>query len=134
MSLPRTIRHIRQAGWKKFWHDLNYIGDAKAGTLMGTDSLGNKYYEDFDEIPGRNRWVDFAAHDFSAPQVEPVWHSWLNHIRQDPPNADPVVQASKPTWQADHRDSVTGTRGAFKTYSTVRPKINTWEPKVASRS
>lgn len=38
MSLARTIKHIRQAGLKKFWRDLQYIGDAKAGTLVGVDA------------------------------------------------------------------------------------------------
>lgn len=73
MSLPRTISHIRKSGLKKFWRDLNYIGDAKAGTLVGTDRNGNKYYEDLNEMPGRHRWVDYAQHDFNVSQIEPVW-------------------------------------------------------------
>lgn len=38
MSLLRTIRNIRQVGLKQYWRDLQYIGDAKAGTLVGIDS------------------------------------------------------------------------------------------------
>lgn len=37
MSLARTIAAIRKDGIKKFWRDLNYIGDAKTGRLVGTD-------------------------------------------------------------------------------------------------
>lgn len=37
MSLARTINYIRKEGIKKFWRDLNYIGDAKSGTLVGID-------------------------------------------------------------------------------------------------
>lgn len=62
-------------------------------------SLGNKYYEDYDEQPGRHRWVDYAAHDFNVAQLEPVWHSWLHSIRQDPPNKDPIIEASRQTWE-----------------------------------
>ena len=50
-------------------------------------------------MPGRHRWVDYKEHDFNAPQIEPIWHSWLNHIRQDPPNIDPIVEASRKTWE-----------------------------------
>ncbi|PWN46697.1 hypothetical protein IE53DRAFT_391138 [Violaceomyces palustris] len=32
------------------------------------------------------------------------------------------------------RENLTGTRGAFKTYNTTKPKINAWEPKVAPRA
>lgn len=27
------------------------VGDTKAGTLIGTDRYGNKYYEDTEELP-----------------------------------------------------------------------------------
>lgn len=37
MSLARTLRNIRKGGIKQYWHNLNYIGDAKVGTLVGTD-------------------------------------------------------------------------------------------------
>ncbi len=37
MSLARTINAIRKDGIKKFWRDLNYIGDAKTGRLVGID-------------------------------------------------------------------------------------------------
>lgn len=33
-----------------------------------------------------------------------------------------------------HFENLTGTRGAFKTYNTTKPKISAWEPKVASRA
>lgn len=62
--------------------------------------FGNKYYENLEEQPGRHRWIDYAAHDYNTVQVEPQWHSWLHHIRQDPPNVDPIVQAAHKTWGA----------------------------------
>lgn len=32
-----------------------------------------------------------------------------------------------------HYENLTGTRGAFKTYSTTKAKVAGWEPKVAER-
>lgn len=61
--------------------------------------FGNKYFENLEEQPGRHRWIDYAAHDYNIVQVEPQWHSWLHHIRQDPPNVDPIMQAAHKTWE-----------------------------------
>lgn len=32
----------------------------RPGTLVGTDKLGNKYYENKSYFYGRNRWVEYA--------------------------------------------------------------------------
>ncbi|EPQ27672.1 uncharacterized protein PFL1_04810 [Pseudozyma flocculosa PF-1] len=134
MSLARTINYIRQVGLKRYWRDLNYIGDAKAGRLVGTDRNGNRYYENLNEVPGRHRWVDFHAdNEFSASQIDPLWHAWIHHIRKDPPTEDAGLQKMVQSWMTEPRENLTGTRAAFKTYSTVKPKINAWEPKVAER-
>ncbi len=37
VSLARTIRSIRRVGIKEWWHQMQYIGDAKSGRLVGTD-------------------------------------------------------------------------------------------------
>lgn len=113
MSLARQIRNARVAGLKKYWRDLQYIGDAKAGTFVGADALGNKFYEDLNEQPGRHRWVDYAGHDSNAYAIEPVWHSWLHHIKQDPPNKDPIVAASRKTWEIVSRDGRRVFHGSF---------------------
>lgn len=67
-------------------------------------SYGNRFYENLDEQPGRHRWVDYSAHDFNTQQVEPIWHSWLQHIRQDPPNQDPIVAEKRRTWETVRAD------------------------------
>ncbi len=36
-SLARYIRGIRAVGLKEWWHQLQYIGDVKAGTFIGSD-------------------------------------------------------------------------------------------------
>jgi len=137
VSLARTVRSIRRVGLKEWWHQMQYIGDAKSGAFKGKDQFGNRYFENLnamEEIPGRHRWVDFAQHDFNASQVPPEWHAWLSHIRKEPPQEDVVMQNFTPPWKAPYVENLTGTRGAYRPYNTTAPKMNAWEPKVASRS
>ncbi|KAF9535004.1 NADH ubiquinone oxidoreductase subunit NDUFA12-domain-containing protein [Crepidotus variabilis] len=137
MSLARTLRNMRRTGVKEWWRQLQYIGDAKSGALIGQDQFGNKYFENRngeEEVPGRHRWVDFAQHDYNASQVPPEWHSWLQHIRKEAPTNDPVIQNLTPPWKAPYYENLTGTRGAYRPYNTVAPKINAWEPKTHART
>ncbi|PPR02476.1 hypothetical protein CVT24_002025 [Panaeolus cyanescens] len=137
VSLLRTIRSVRRVGLREWWRQMQYIGDAKSGTYVGKDQFGNRYFENRngeEEIPGRHRWVDFAQHDFNATQVPPEWHSWISHIRKEPPTNDSVMQNLSPPWQAPYVENLTGTRGAYKPYNTVVPKINAWEPSVKPRA
>ncbi|KAF9516144.1 hypothetical protein BS47DRAFT_1292928 [Hydnum rufescens UP504] len=137
VSLLRTLRNIRRAGIKQWWRYTYYIGDAKFGEHVGTDQFGNKYFQNLnaeEEVPGRHRWIDFAQHDNNATQVPPEWHSWLSHIRKEPPTNDPVMQAVSPPWKAPHVENLTGTRGAYRPYNTVVPKINAWNPSVRART
>ncbi|KZS97602.1 NDUFA12-domain-containing protein [Sistotremastrum niveocremeum HHB9708] len=136
VSLLRTIRSMRRVGLREWFRQMQYIGDAKSGRFVGMDEFGNRYFENMnaeEEIPGRHRWVDYAQHEYNGTQVPPTWHSWLSHIRLDPPTEDPIVQNVTPHWKAPHVENLTGTRGAFKTYNTTVPKINAWEPKVTPR-
>jgi NADH dehydrogenase (ubiquinone) 1 alpha subcomplex subunit 12 len=55
-SLARYIRGIRSVGIKEWWHQMQYIGDVKAGTFVGSDQFGNRYFENLNaeqEVPGR---------------------------------------------------------------------------------
>ncbi|KAK7060196.1 hypothetical protein VNI00_000961 [Paramarasmius palmivorus] len=137
VSFARTIRNMRRAGLREWWRQMQYIGDAKHGRLVGTDQFGNRYFENMnaeEEIPGRHRWVDFAQHEYHASQVPPEWHAWIHHIRALPPTEDPVVQQVTPPWKAEWRENLTGTRGAYRPYNTAAPKINAWEPKTTLRA
>lgn len=68
------------------------LGDTKAGTLVGTDRFGNKYYEnDTEELPCRysvlsrlrvltdplrtvrTKWVDYKAWDYDAYVVQTMY-------------------------------------------------------------
>ncbi|XP_041356800.1 NADH dehydrogenase [ubiquinone] 1 alpha subcomplex assembly factor 2-like [Gigantopelta aegis] len=62
--------------------------------LVGTDHLGNKYYEK-DTIPGTglrpSRWVEPLDPDqFRVPEVPTEWNSWLNRRRADPPSQEEI--------------------------------------------
>ena len=48
-TLSRTFRYIQRVGLREAGHQMHYIGDTKAGTLIGTDLVGNKYYENLEE-------------------------------------------------------------------------------------
>jgi len=136
VSLWRTLRSLQRTGIREWWRQMNYIGDAKSGRYVGMDHFGNRYYENLngeEEVPGRHRWVDFAQSDFNATQVPPGWHAWISHIKKEPPTEDKIYQGFAPPWQAPWHENLTGTRGAFKTYSTTAPKIRSWVPQVTQR-
>lgn len=72
-------------------------GDTKAGTLIGVDRFGNKYFENMaEELPCefrgifhsllnssivdgfvfllvRTRWVDYKEPEYDPSQIEPGW-------------------------------------------------------------
>merc|ERR1712032_1746 len=64
--------------------------------LVGTDALGNRYYEDFTHL-GKNqrRWVEYADTGKLFPtqvkKIEPAWHGWLHYMYDDPPNKENFV-------------------------------------------
>ncbi|KAM3589625.1 hypothetical protein VKS41_000483 [Umbelopsis sp. WA50703] len=129
-TLGRTLKNFMRAGPASSWRQLQFIGDTKYGALIGTDSVGNKYFENNDEIYGRERWVEYASNDPDPAQITPDWHMWLNKFVQEPPtemNIEPKKFFGEPT------PNFTGTRNAYVPYNTVRPKYNAWEPQVKSR-
>jgi len=51
-TILRTLRNIRKIGIKEYAHQMQYIGDTKAGTYIASDKYGNKYYENLEqELP-----------------------------------------------------------------------------------
>ena len=117
---------------------MNGIGDTKAGTLVGIDAYGNKFFEnkDEDEIHMRTRWVQYKDYYGDMSQVEPGWHFWLGHGIDVPPNQTSQEYLSKRAYPAPSQNyqNYTGKPGAYVPYSTVRPKVSAWEPRAASRA
>ncbi|KAI9837507.1 MAG: hypothetical protein M1819_007157 [Sarea resinae] len=134
-TILRTLRNLRRIGLKEYGHQMQYQGDTKAGTFIAKDRYGNKFYENQEEeLPLRTRWVDYKEKQFDAAQVEPGWHAWLAYMIDKPPTQDPLVQTGVRAWELpEHRPNLTQSRGAFKTYSTTKSKINAWEPTAKPR-
>ncbi|KAK3685198.1 NADH ubiquinone oxidoreductase subunit NDUFA12-domain-containing protein [Podospora appendiculata] len=131
--VTRTVGNIRKIGLKEYWHQLQYIGDTKAGVLVGTDKFGNKFYENKDELPLRTRWVDYKKHDFDPAQIEPLWHFWISYGTDAIPSEDPLASVTR-SWAAPHHiPNLTASPAAYKPYNTVKPKIKAWEPFAAAR-
>ena len=51
-SLTRTFKNFLKIGPRDYLRQMLYIGDTRAGTLVGIDQFGNKYYENLEEIFG----------------------------------------------------------------------------------
>ncbi|KAI0024558.1 NADH:ubiquinone oxidoreductase 13.4kD subunit [Xylariomycetidae sp. FL0641] len=120
-TITRTLLNLRKIGIKEYFHQLNYIGDTKAGILVGTDRFGNKYFEDNEELPLRTRWVDYKVHDYDPAQIEPGWHAWISYLVDKPPSQDASIAYKRRAWEDTDAKTIpnwTMTRGAFKTYST----------------
>ncbi|KAJ6110077.1 NADH-ubiquinone oxidoreductase subunit B17.2 [Penicillium sp. IBT 16267x] len=136
-TILRTLRNLRRIGFKEYGHQMQNIGDTKAGTLIGTDRWGNKYYENMaEELPLRTRWVDYKTSfpEWEPSQLEPGWHAWISYMVDAPPTQDKLLQTGLRHYEArEHRPNLTQTRGAFKTYSTTRPKYSAWTPVAAPR-
>ncbi|MCJ1266364.1 NADH dehydrogenase 1 alpha subcomplex subunit 12 ndufa12/DAP13 [Lobaria immixta] len=119
-TLARTLRNLRKIGIKDYAHQLQNIGDTKAGTYIATDRYGNKYYENLEqELPLRTRWVDYKDQEYSPCQIEPGWHAWMSYLVDKPPTDDALLRTGQRAWEIpEHRPNLTASRGAFKTYST----------------
>ncbi|KAL9624619.1 MAG: hypothetical protein Q9160_001284 [Pyrenula sp. 1 TL-2023] len=104
--------------------------DTKAGTLIGTDRFGNKYFENLEEeLPPphpltppyavRTRWIDYKNKEFDPSQMEPGWHAWMSYMVDKPPNADKILQTGLRKWELpEHRENMTATRAAYRPYNT----------------
>ena len=90
---------------------------ARQGRLVGSDALGNRYYE---QIAGKGRgggpldrprrWVTYT--DLAeASKVPPEWHGWLHYTVDTPPTEQKVMPRP---WEKPHRPNMTGTPEAYR--------------------
>ncbi|KAL6849067.1 hypothetical protein ACO1O0_008597 [Amphichorda felina] len=146
-TISRTFQNLRKVGIKDYFVQMlqrlirallalqQYIGDTKAGTLIGTDRAGNKFFENNEELPLRTRWVEYAKHDYDAAQIEPGWHAWISYSVDKAPTQDALLQTGTRSFEpALPKPNFTMTPGAFKTYNTTKSKLATWEPVAAQRA
>ncbi|XP_065911727.1 NADH dehydrogenase [ubiquinone] 1 alpha subcomplex subunit 12-like isoform X2 [Dysidea avara] len=101
--------------------------DLRIGELVGTDSVGNKYYQNNNYFFGRNRWVFYAKKrgEYDASDVPAEWHGWLHYTTDDPPTLKPPTQRK---FLSEHIANKTGSNEAYVPYSTTRPKVQSWKP------
>ncbi|KAI9330786.1 NADH ubiquinone oxidoreductase subunit NDUFA12-domain-containing protein [Zopfochytrium polystomum] len=125
-----TVSAIRSHGLFRTFKQILVIGIPKSGKLVGKDEFGNEYYENRNDPVFRGRWVLYSKWNVDASQVPAEWHHWLHSMTDDVPTAETVP---KPFFARRHTENVTGSTGAFKTYSTVTPKIESWAPVAKSR-
>lgn len=124
-----------------------YIGDTRAGTLVGTDRMGNKFYENmteelplrvripaFHSRPGKEernianrgalhlqqtRWIEYSNHELDASHIDPGWHAWISYLVDKPPPEDSIMKIGLRPWESPNsRINYTQSRGAYKPYST----------------
>lgn len=99
------------------------------GQSVGADSLGNRYYQN---RRGR-RWVIYAG-VAEASKVPPLWHSWLHHMCDVPPQS-PTPENWLP--------NMTGTPLATRPSGSLAGKgqrhpatgdYQAWQPPAATKS
>jgi NADH:ubiquinone oxidoreductase subunit len=94
------------------------------GELVGTDSIGNRYFRD--KFPGElekgggrrsreKRWVVYNG-VVEASRVPPEWHGWLHHTVDEVPAAGDHL---KYPWQKPHQPNLTGTAEAYRPPGSV---------------
>ncbi|XP_066589051.1 NADH dehydrogenase [ubiquinone] 1 alpha subcomplex subunit 12 [Prorops nasuta] len=105
------------------------IDDVPYGDLVGTDELGNRYYENSSFFFGRDRWVVYNIKfnkSYDASMISPEWYGWIHRKTDLPPYKD--LSRPKHRWMIKHTPNFSGTKLAYYPYSTPKPKIESWTP------
>ena len=92
------------------------------GKLVGTDHLGNKYYES----KNGKRWVIYAA-EIDASKIPVEWYSWIHFTHNKIENNH---ELKKYDWQKPHQENLTGTDSAYypnKNKNAIQKKYKSWK-------
>jgi NADH:ubiquinone oxidoreductase subunit len=92
---------------------------------IGTDSFGNKYYEQTIKNKPSKRWVLYNGLD-EPSKIPPLWYGWLHHSSKSPPQ-----KIIKVPYQKIHLPNLSGTQYAYKpsSISQVYKKYEAWTPE-----
>ncbi|XP_026747194.1 probable NADH dehydrogenase [ubiquinone] 1 alpha subcomplex subunit 12 [Trichoplusia ni] len=132
----RLFRIIRQnGGIFKTTYKLWRFDTLKEGTFVGSDSFGNKYYENNYYMIGRNRWVEFHpkfAWEYDATHITSEWYGWLHHKTDNRPCEDSAKYYLNcccyvANWLLPFSENLTGTDKAYYPYSTTNHHICVWD-------
>ena len=100
------------------------------GNHIGTDSFGNKYYEErffFGRPSDRKpkRWVVYHGL-VEASKVPADWHAWLHFTSNETPEQAKPVEYS---WMKPHMPNLTGTREAYEPpVNRAATYYQAWQP------
>ena len=92
------------------------------GKLVGSDNLGNKYYEN----KNGKRWVIYFD-EVDASKIPVEWYSWI-HFTPNRIEGKHVLE--KYEWQKPHQSNLTGTDRAYypnKNKDGVKKKYTSWK-------
>jgi NADH:ubiquinone oxidoreductase subunit len=104
----------------------------RAGTFVGEDEYGNRYYKANVAPLGERRWVIYSG--VAEPTMIPTgWHGWMHHTTDVAPVAESFAA---PEWFQPHRPNPTGTPAAYrpkgstlgKTRRSSTPDYQAWTP------
>ncbi|MDN5248668.1 NADH:ubiquinone oxidoreductase subunit NDUFA12 [Bartonella sp. TP] len=107
----------------------------RAGKKIGTDFLGNTYYEGGLHKDGYpRRWVIYKNYS-EASLIPAGWHGWIHHRVNTPP-VDEIYRAYD--WEKAHQPNLTGSQFAYFPKGSINVKGNrdavssdyrSWRPK-----
>ena len=86
------------------------------GKIVGTDQLGNKYYENKKK---NKRWVIYGG-EIDASKISNEWYSWMHYTKNKIEN---LHQLKRYDWQKEHLPNVfsASVTDAEKTFACFRP-------------
>ena len=85
------------------------------GKLVGSDELGNKYYES----KSGKRWVIYSD-TIDASKIPVEWYSWMHFT---PNKIEKTHDLEKYDWQKPHQSNLTGTNKAYYPLSSTGDKF-----------
>ena len=93
-----------------------------SGKLVGTDSVGNKYYQN----NSGKRWVIYSG-EIDASKIPDEWYSWMHFTNNRIENKHDL---EKYNWQKPHQSNQTGTENAYhpnRNNEKIKKKYTSWK-------
>jgi NADH:ubiquinone oxidoreductase subunit len=95
------------------------------GKLVGSDTFGNKYYEN----KKGKRWVIYS-NEIDASKIPVEWYSWMHFT---PNRIEKKHDLKKYEWQKPHQSNPTGTETAYypnkNKENAINKKYKSWKSK-----
>jgi len=122
-------QEVRRLGPRETFHKMRKMREIKWGRLVGTDTAGNKYFENPSLIYTRRRWVEYARKDHDPSQIPAEWSGWLHYTTDENPVNSEFFKKF-PAWKEPHRENYTGTNLSYRPAN--HPLSDQWQPTARS--